>query len=214
MKLMNSDSEVPAEFYIFVNHYYPVTVHNLSYTGGFLSSAFVNWNISEEFKRKYEDGTADYLPFVPANTDGGVISSYCLTAMNDYRVEYDAEVSRKMYYPKYPSRFSAVFAFGDYETCQKVAKKHYWDLSEVKKFRLLGNPLNRVIRVNMEVISLVRHAYRFSMSSPDDLNSIWNHYWQGKGNLSLELPQSDSSRKVFHSGEIFEYLIEGRVILV
>ena len=80
-------------------------------------------------------------------------------AINDYMVEYDAELCRKYHYPQYPSRLSAIFAFGDYETCKEVDRKYDWDLSTVKKFRLNIDNLTRVIKVNMEIVSLMRTAY-------------------------------------------------------
>ena len=142
-RLMNLDLEYPKEFFIFCDRYNPMTVHNLTFTKTFTSAAFTNCSISDEFVKKYLDGYVSYLPFLPAKRDCDVLSPYCLTAMNEYRIEYDAEVCRKKYYPKYPSRLSAVFAFGDYETCKNVADKYRWDISTVKKFKLIDTPLIR-----------------------------------------------------------------------
>jgi hypothetical protein len=78
------------------------------------------------------------------------LSPYFLTAINNYRIEYDAEVHRERFHSIYPSRLSAIYAFADYETCIAVNKKYDWPLSEAHRFRLIEHPLNRVVKVNME----------------------------------------------------------------
>lgn len=93
------------------------------------------------------------------------VSSYCLTAVNDYRIEYDAEIHRKQNHPLYPSRLSSTYAFGDFETCREVSQKYDWNLDAVRQFKLLDCPLNRVAKVNMERVSLGRHAYRVASIS-------------------------------------------------
>ena len=211
--LMNVKLECPTNFFIFCNRYHPMTVHNLTFTKTFTSAAFTYCSISSEFLKKYSEGVANYLPYLPVKSDCEVISPYCLTSMNDYRIEYDAEICRKANYPKSPSRLSAVFAFGDYETCKIVAKKYNWDLTSVKRFNLVNNPLNRVIKVNMEIVSLARYAFRISYSEQNELENLWRHYWNGGGNIQMELPNANFSREKIDSGEIFEYLIEGAVTL-
>ena len=211
-KLMNVDLECPDEFFIFCDRYNPMTVHNLTFTKTFTSAAFTNCSFNREFLKEYLAGSVNYLPFLPAKSDCDVLSPYCLTAMNDYRIEYDAEICRKKYYPKYPSRLSSVFAFGDYEICKIVTNKYRWDLTTVKKFNLIENPLTRVIKVNMEIVTLARYAYRISHSEEDELDNLWRHYWSGGGNIQKELPEPNFSRKKYDSGEIFEYLIEGDVV--
>lgn len=195
-RLMNLNLEYPTEFFIFCNRYNPITVHNLTFTKTFKSAAFTNCSISDEFLKQYLDGSVNYLPFSPTKRDCNVLSPYCLTAMNDYRIEYDAEICRNAYYPKYPSRLSAVYAFGDFETCKKVVAKYHWDLSTVKKFKLIDTPLIRVIKVNMEIVSLARYAYRISYSDENNLEYLWKHYWNGSGNIQMELPDTNFSRTI------------------
>jgi hypothetical protein len=153
-KLMNVDLECPKEFFIFCNPNNPTTVLNLKYAKTFTSGAFSNFPISNEFLKKYIEGTATYLPFLPTQDyDCKVFSEYRLSAINEYRIEYLAEVYRQRNFPKYPSRLSAVFAFGDYDSCIKADKKYHWDLSTVRKFKLIDSPYNRIIKANMEIIS-------------------------------------------------------------
>ncbi|GAH75237.1 unnamed protein product, partial [marine sediment metagenome] len=91
-------------------------------------------------------------PFISNNNkDFGSLSIFCYKIINNYRVEYDAEICRMHYYPRYPSRLSATFAFGDYSSCIEANRKYDWNLDEVKKFKLISNQLNRVVKVNMEM---------------------------------------------------------------
>lgn len=213
-KLMNINIDCPNEFFIFCNRYNWVTEHNLSVTKGFTSAAYSFCDNNNAFTKKYLEGSVNYLPFLPTTTDCGFLSPYCLTAINDYRIEYDAEICRKRNYPKFPSRLSAIFAFGDLETCHIVAKKYGWDLSSVKKFKLVEHPLTRVIKVNMEIVSLAKLSYKISYSNAEDLDRYWRHYWSGGGAIQEELPSQNYSRKTFDSGVIFEYLIEGSVKII
>ena len=204
--LMNFKESVPEEFYVFVNFSNPVAANNYK-VGAYTSGACSTW-FNEASLKKYIDGTLRYLPFSPCERDSMAISPYCLSAINDYRIEYDAEVCRMQNFPLYPSRLSATYAFGDYETCEKVSQIYGWDLSTVRKFKLLEAPLNRVVKVNMEHVSLSRHAYR--VSSIENINDIWLAYWKGVGNINIELPDGvNLSRNIRSSGEIWEYLIEG-----
>jgi hypothetical protein len=206
---MNVDEEVPSEFFIFVNQLNPITSHNFNLTGQFNSGAFSSVSISSDHLQKYIKGEFRYLPFEPVQMDAVMLSPYFLTAINDYRVEYDAEYYRTQFHPLYPSRLSAVYAFGDYDSCVAVNSKHGWPLAEVHRFKLLDHPLNRVVKVNMEYISLVRHAYKVSMLQ--DVGQIWKGYWTGIGNLVMELPATGFERKTYESGVVWEYLIEGTV---
>lgn len=205
--LLNLQSPVPELFHIFVDQYNPVTVHNFTFTKTFTSAAYANCALDKSFLEKYLNGTAKYAFYEPCERDVQTLSPYCLTIINDYRVEYDAEYFRKKYYPLYPSRFSAIFAFGDYETCQKVANKYNWNLDSVKKFKSIDNPLTRVIKVNMEIVSLSRRAYKVSSLDEKTIESIWKSYWEGSGDIAMELPGTGFKREICHSGEIFEYYI-------
>ena len=183
--------------------------HNFNLIGQFSSGAFSSASLGDEYLQKYLKGEFRYLPYEPAQIDAIILSPYFMTAINDYRIEYDAEIYREKHYPLYPSRFSAIYAFGDYEACVSINEKYGWPLTEVKKFKLLDHPLNRVVKVNMEHVSLARHAYKVSML--EDVDGLWAGYWSAFDNLVLELPASGHQRKTYESGVIWEYLIEGAV---
>lgn len=214
MLLNDKTSLIQNEFYIFIDQCRPMTVLNLKNTKCFISAAYSNCSLDPNFLKKYLEDDVDYLPFIPPEKGLPIISPYCLSAISDYWVEYDAELCRKCYYPKYPSRLSAIFAFGDYETCKKANRKYGWDLSTVKKFRLNIDNLTRVIKVNMEIVSLMRTAYKRGFFDDKTKDDIWKNYWNGTGDINLELLDVESERKINPSGEIFEYLIEGKLVLI
>ncbi len=211
--LLNSNLPTPRTFYIFIDRYNPMTIHNLEVTKTFTSAAYSNCALDSTFIKKYLNGTVSYLPFIINEKAISTISPYCLTSINQCLVAYDAEVFREINFPKYPSRLSAIYTFADYEICKKVSEKYHWDLNSVRKFRLEKDSLTRVIRVNMEIVSLARLAYKKGWSDDNTKNRLWKSYWEGRGNIEMELPDVELNRITWSSGEIFEYLIEGKLVL-
>jgi len=209
LHILNSDSKCPEIFYIFVNRNLPITNHNLNFTKTLFSAGYMNCNADTSFLEKYLNGTATYNPLMYCESDLKAKSPFCINIINECRVELDAEYFRYEHYPFFPSRFSSVFAFGDYTTCEKVAEKYRWDIDTVEKFNLMGDPLTRIVKTNMEIVSLARHAYRVSSMDRKSIEYIWNAYWKGEGNLSIELLGKNFHREICESGEIYEYLIEG-----
>ena len=211
-KMLNVNEDIPAEFFIFVNQLNPQTEHNLKITKSFASAAATTASFSEDDFRRYLSGSLSFLPYHAARLEGVALSPYFMSAINDYRIEYDADFVRGQTNRLYPSRLSAVYAFGDYASCEEVSRKYRWPLKQVQKFKLKPWPFTRVVKVNMEVVSLLRRAYR--VSSVQDPGSLWHHYWSGGGNLQLELPGAGFKRESYDSGVIWEYLIDGAVELI
>lgn len=210
MKLINCNEEIPEEFYVFVDLQNHLTKSNYENSKTFHSAAFGELFIGNDFIEKYKTGAIDYLPFIPnPNNDLHVVSQFRNSITADYSTEYNVELSRKYNFPLYPSRLSAIYAFGDYNSCLEVNRKYRWDLSSVKRFKIKSLPHVRVAKVNMEIISLERYASRISMLDQMTCEHIWMHYWTAQGNLQMELPTIDSKREIYNSGIIWEYLIEG-----
>lgn len=218
----------PDEFFVFVNQASFWTRHNLGITGRFVSAGFgaafpeevpagtvAQWGPgpsatpADQVRGAYLAGTLDYLPFAPNTAYFGWPTPFVSGVTTDYRVEWDAEVARRAHFPAVPSRLSAIYAFGDMATCHEVSVKHGWNISEVQRFRLVPHEGNRAHRVNMEIVSLMRSAYRRGMWTPDQLDAIWRSYWSGGGALQLELPIDGVRFEAVDSGEISEYLVEG-----
>jgi len=214
--LINTGESIPKFFYIFVKMLNPTTWHNFTFTQSFASGAFSSLLIDQDYVKNYLEGKLRYLPYEPCKNDNIIFSPYFLTAINDYRVEYDVEVYREKKFPLYPSRLSATYAFGDIETCEKVSSKYgedNWKMSDVRKFELKENKLNRVAKVNMEIISFARDSMRISYI--EDLSLFWSLYWKGNSHsIHMELPKTGGEREKKESGVIMEYLIEGILELV
>lgn len=199
-------------FYVFVNFVRGIARHNLRVTRQFTSSG---WSACSDatFRTKYIDGTATYAPFVATTPDCQFISPFLLSAMSTYRVEYDAERTRLLKFPKLPSRLSSIYAFGDFATCELVATKYKWDLGQVRRFRLERDPLTRVHKCNMEIVSLSRGEAEFPPSQ-EFLDAMWEAYWSGKPTFKFGVQHGDAvEQQVVNRGEIWEYLIEGRLVL-
>ncbi len=226
---MVSAAEIPTEFFIFVDQASFDAQHNLALTGTFMSAGFsaafpsevpvgtmTRWSPGAQAPREeaqlragYLDGSLDYLPYAPNDRYFGWPTPFVSGITTDYRVEHDAEVGRRVHAPLLPSRLSATYAFGDMETCRAVSAAHGWSLSEVRRFRLRDHPHVRVARVNMEIVSLARVAYRRGTWSPEQLDSLWKSYWGSTDNISLELPIDGVSFERRESGTLWEYLVEG-----
>jgi hypothetical protein len=206
-KTMNTQEYLPEYFYVFVDMDNLTTNHNLRITKCLLSSVIDGLFIPEIFD-SYMNGTIDYSPFIPnPNMTRKPMSMFQNTVTSEYRTEYNCEIFRKHYFPLFPSRLSAIYAFGDYESCEKAVQVYrgsddYWNLDCVKKFKLKENQFTRIVKVNMELVSWERTANRISSLDHNTEEQIWLAYWNGEGNGSFEVET------------LWEYLIEGIIKLV
>lgn len=206
---------LPEHFYIFANQAAFLTRHNLSVTGSLFSAAYTYTSMSPDALRAYKEGTLDYLSFDPSANGMPVGSPFRSSVISgthsDYRVEVEAEEYRRSNYPLLPSRLSCVFAFGDEESCRAAASRHGWNLNEVKRFRLLPSPLNRLHRANMEIVSVARVLYRGQRAiSPEWTRSLWEEYWAGLIGIPIEGIDNEGQRRVLRpEPPIWEWLIEG-----
>lgn len=214
IKVMNTTEEVPKEFYVFVNTKDPIVKNNIEITECMFSAAFSQLSLGNEgFIRSYLIGNLDYLNYHP---EGRFVSMYFAQprTKQEWQLEHDCELYRKQNFPLYPSRLSACYAFGDYETCLHVSKKYGWDINTVKKFRLEETIFNRVVKVNMEIVSLLRSYYLSDMiPNSQTQNNRWKSYWNGEGSITMNLPDTKGD-ELIDSGIIWEYLIEGKLMLI
>jgi hypothetical protein len=204
--------EPPDELFVFVDRTLWVTRHQYELIGGFASRC-AGLLATEEGRRRYDSGEIDLLPFRPNPDQYPDLSPFVLKLMTEQWIEYEAERIRQARYPSVPSRLSAIYAFADTESCVAVAQKYGWDLGTVRRFSPAPRFPLRAIRVNMEIVSLMRTTYRFGSWQADDADTIWSHYWQGAGNLQIQTPDTETlgATRVWESGVIWEWLIEGRL---
>lgn len=211
--LLNTNLDIPESFYIFVDIENPLTAQALRSTRTFSSSAYTMCKYDKSFLEKYIKGRVKYLPYKRSSNDMNISSPFYTSVVNDFTVEYDAERIREKFYPLYPSRMSAVYAFGDYDTCIRVSRKHNWDLESVRKFKLIKGKLTRVIKVNMEIVSQARSMYLHSMLDEKGKEILWKNYWNGLNYVPINSHLANYSFGNFKVDDIYEYLIEGAVVL-
>jgi hypothetical protein len=184
---------------------------NLQITGQYTSPGLAAMS-EPDFATTYTEGRADYLPFVPnASVSSGFMSPFVAGTINNYRVEYDAELARRAYFKDAPSRLTGIYAFESLTVCEDVSQRLGWPLQEVQRFK----PLNviRATRVNMEIVSLARFAYGRAMLDPPTLDHLWRAYWSGADSYAMDLPSVDATqREIRSAGTTWEWIIDGALL--
>lgn len=206
---------IPEQFYLFTNRNRFGLPPTASEGTSYVSAAYAACQTSEEFAAKYRDGGANYLPYLPEKPDLPQIPQHIMSIGTDMRVEYDAENIRLKYFPFAPSRVSALFAFGDEDSCKRANDYFAWDIKRVMRARLSLDPYVRVWRVNMEIVSILRELYA-TTSAPESFSDLWRSYWAGEGNVSVRLPREieRGGRRTVTSGVLWQYLVEGRLDII
>ena len=217
MKLINVDEECPKIFYVFIglgnSIYNKINYHNYKLNNLLVSGGFKNLEISNIDMDDFIRGNVIYAPFVPNSTTFCSPTSHLMNVINSYQVEYILEFYRKQ---EYPSRFSCLYAFGDYESCKKANKLYpkMFDLSKVKKFRLKVTNTNldkciKVAKCNMEIVTRMWNC-DISSFDKDSISRISNAYWNGVGQIATERQNiEDGLYTQTISDVLYEYLIEG-----
>jgi hypothetical protein len=210
---MDSIQELPDWVYVFVNPGNVMAVMNLQITGQYTSSALAAME-DEGFAFAYADGSADFLPFVPnASMSTGFTSPFVMGTVNNYRVEYDAELTRRAFFKDSPSRLTGIFAFESTAVCKKVSQRWapHWPLQQVQRFK--PQSVIRATRVNMEIVSLARLAYGRAMLDADGIERLWRAYWSGADDYTMDLPSVDAKqREIVSAGTTWEWIIDGALL--
>lgn len=196
--------------FIFINQASSAAVMNLEITGQFVSPVYAAM-ADEAFRHAYASGTADFLPFTPnPNLSTGFMSPFTAGSLSNYCVEYDAELCRRAAFTYAPSRLTAVYAFDSMEACDEASRRYCWDLSTVVSFEVTH--VLRSVRVNMEIVSLARHAYATSMLDAQTKDHLWRSYWGGGDSYAMDLPTVDAKgRHEVHVDALWELLVDGQL---
>ena len=217
MKLLNIDEEAPNEFYVFVGLGKSMSsranYHNYKLSKKIMSSGIINLTFKTEKKQDFINGDITYAPFVPNKTTFDSPTSHLLGVINGYQVEYILEYYRPK---KCPSRFSCVYAFGDYESCVKASQlyKDMFDLSKVKKFRLKTDnqelkECTKIAKCNMQIVTLMWKS-EITTFGAEGIESMAKAYWNGKGEVFTERQSIDDGAYYRDRSDVlYEYLIEG-----
>lgn len=218
MKLLNIDEEAPEIFYIFIGQG----------KSGFCRGNFWNYNLTKKITssgfngimnnlgkvQDFIDGNIIYAPFIPNKTTLNSASSHTMAVVSGYNVEYMLEYTRFNNYKNYPSRFSCVYAFGDYESCVKANKLYKWELKNVRKFKLkktntVLDSCTKIVKCNMEIVTKMWNCDA-ALFAKDSIANVTNAYWQGLGQIATEVQDIDTSLVTQEVSEVlYEYLIEG-----
>jgi hypothetical protein len=206
----STGATVPEWLHVFVASQ-PMAVMNLQITGQY-TSPVVAAAADPAFAAAYAEGTADFLPFVPNQAmSTGFVSPFLMSTVNNYRVEYDAELARRRLYPGSPSRLTAIYAFESMADCEVAAHRFEWPIQSVQRFRV--EHVLRATRVNMEVVTLARLCYARAMQTQDSVERIWRSYWSGADELTVDLPSVDATQREEHRvGALWEWLIDGTLV--
>lgn len=211
------DEECPETFYIFIGLgdtiYSKINYHNYLLNKMLISGGFRNLEISNIDINDFIKGNITYAPFVPNKTTFYSPTSHMMKVINSYQTEYILEFHRKK---EYPSRFSCLYAFGDYESCEKASKLYpkIFDLSKVKKFKIkiTNTELDRCIKVAKCNMEIVTRMWNCDISSFEDksITALSNAYWHGIGQIATERQNiEDGLYTQTIDGILYEYLIEG-----
>ena len=145
-------------------------------------------------------GNIDYVPFKPNKPTFQSPTSHLMNVINTYQMEYILEYHR----PKiYPSRFSCIYAFGNYESCITASKEYGWPLENVRKFKLkkFNNEFDKCVKVvkcNMEIASRMWNS---------DISTFDR---ESNGIFATERIDIETNSLIQRVGyELYEYLIEG-----
>lgn len=217
MKLINMDEDCPKVFYVFIglgnSIYSKMNYYNYKLNNSLISGGFKNLEISNIDINDFIMGNIIYAPFIPNSTTFLSPTSHLMSVINSYQVEYILEFYRKR---EYPSRFSCLYAFGDYESCEKASRLYpkMFDLSKVKKFKLkiTNTDLDKCIKVakcNMEIVTRMWNC-DISSFDKDSISRISYAYWNGTGQIATERQNIENglySQTI--SDVLYEYLIEG-----
>ncbi|MCY1233340.1 hypothetical protein D9M68_406060 [compost metagenome] len=80
-------------------------------------------------------------------------------------------------------------------------------MSTLKEFKLQNSPFTRIVRVNMEHISLAR-----TLNLKCFPTQVFTSYWRGIGNDDYQLQGSDGVVRCNHVETIWEYLVDGILV--
>jgi hypothetical protein len=210
-----SNSTVPEAFYLFTSKNRFGVPEILVDGKSYISAAYAACRINEAFAAKYRAGAVNYLPYQPQESDLPNVPKHILSVDTGFRLEFDGESVRKEHYPYAPSRVSAIFAFGDEDSCKRAHDYYAWDVKRVRRATLRKDPNVRVWRVNMEIVSALREIYALSRSVGRYADA-WSAYWAGEGSLSIRLPKeaAHAGRRTVNTGTLWQFLIEGRLEIV
>lgn len=195
MDLMNCREEAPEYYYIFMNRNHDSIFNQACYNNYLLTKRVITNGIETIFfdKAKFEDfanGNIICLPFIRNDISIQSTSPFMFRVINRYNIEHNLEYFRQTNYKSFPSRFSGIYAFGDIKSCKEISDGRKWKGEDVRKFKLADEVVNKyakIVKRNFKMISLLEHI-DLPIFPIEEQEKIYSHYWNGKGNLEVIVP--------------------------
>jgi hypothetical protein len=169
-----------------------------------------NWNLNVvgSFTSTPDASDGDNLMFIPNPKFNNFVSPFQANLLWSYAAEYNLELHRRKYYPKYPSRLKATFLFETKEEASKYRERN--------REHVAGRELRTVSSIGRYCFS--RHDCSWVdflrlRGSLDDtsISAVCDCYWRGETVEQNKLLHRDQS---WSECPIFEVLFMGRVDLV
>jgi hypothetical protein len=163
---------------------------------------------------KYFEYSKAYIPDF-STLDEELLSSYMsctrYTDGSRYREEMTGEAFRNELTINSPSRMTCIFAFDGLLDCKSAIttfRGDNWDPNSLYHFKLIDDDYTNVARVNMYIVSYILTKFNIVGLKHETRHTLWKEYWGGKGSTEVDTESGGAPDKV---GEIWEYLIEGRL---
>jgi Protein of unknown function (DUF2441) len=147
----------------------------------------------------------DNLLFLPNPLCTGFISPFQSNLLLKYLAEFNFEISRRRYFPQYPSRLEAVFLFETEEEVQKYISRFEKEVSSriLKKVKTVGS-----YHYSTHDSSWVDFCRLSGMKNPYTTDNLGKAYWSGE---KVENCKLEHFGNPWSENPIFEVLYYGRV---
>jgi hypothetical protein len=219
------------QYFVFLNPNSLMVSNNINRLGHdrLTSASCLAMSCFDTSPAPYDDGPAQYAVMIQDAAGSWIMNPNLYTSSptpyqskilspdggpHPYRQELEGEAIRRNEFALQPSRLSSLFAFDSMEACALVAKRYKWNLSEVRSARIAQCERTRVLRTSMDLVSMLLNP---NDPTGDELRAgLWRQYWRGESIEAVDIPipaAMELAKQWLADGEIWEYLIEGQLIL-
>lgn len=156
-------SKTPIDFWVWINPENWLVRNQIETIGGFTSGGLIGQKKSN-------------LMFIPNPEFIDDITPFQFGVMREYMAEYNLEIGRERFFPKYPSRLNAIYLFTSDSEANKYREKHMGHVGE--------RILKRVHSVTSCIYSIhdtgwVDFLRLMHSVDPTSLDNICKAYWNG-----------------------------------
>ena len=184
------------DFYVWVNPKDFLTKYWITALGSFVS-------VSPELG--IYESRAQTLMFIPNSEFKGAISPFQNNLLRNYIVEYDLELARQTYFPKYPCRLQVIFLLETQEEAERYRQRHLTHVGDriLKRVQTDGDYC-----YSLHDSSWVDFLRLGGSKDPESKHCISKAYWNGD---LVQDAQLISMGEPWTQEPIIEVLFLGRV---